>query len=162
MENKPDKKLFLNYFMKLRNVKEAALNLGIPESKAFSEGMKILRSAYSRNNIRKLNSQEYIYQGQIKAGLERLAFGSINDVVKLAFSDEPLSEVQISSLDLFNVSEIKRVKGGGVEIKLFDRQKALEKLWEIENSADFSSSADSFYTAIVKGANAIDNTVGDD
>ncbi len=160
MENKLDKKLFLNYFMMLRNVKEAALNLGIPESKAFSEGMKILHSAYSRNNIRKLNSQEYINQGQIKAGLERLAFGSINDTVKLAFSDEPMSEAQISSLDLFNVSEIKRIKGGGVEIKLFDRQKALEKLWEIENSADFSSSADSFYSAIIKGANAIDNVDG--
>lgn len=162
MDNKPDKKLFLYYFMKLRNVREAAISSGIPEDKAFAEGMKILRSAYSRNNMRKLNTQDYINQGQIKAGLERLAFGSINDVVKLAFFDEPMTDKQISSLDLFNVSEIKRVKGGGIEIKLFDRQKALEKLWEIDNSADFSSSADSFYSAIVKGASAIDNTVGDD
>ena len=38
----------------------------------------------------------------------------------------------LAESDLFNVSEIKRVKGGGVEIKFFDRQKALEKLEELD------------------------------
>lgn len=163
MQEKINKKLFLYYYSKLRNVKEAAIKAGIPVNIAFSEGMKILLSRFGKNNLNKIKDQTSSSNDLIKAGLERLAFGNINDAVKLAFSDEGLSEKQIEVLDLFNVSEIKRVKGGGVEIKLFDRQKALEKLWEIENTSDLSSSAESFYKAIVTGADAIDNsTAGDD
>ena len=47
-----------------------------------------------------------------------------------------------------NVSEIKRVKGGGVEVKLFDRLKALEKLYDIANSSDSQLCASSFIEAL--------------
>ena len=72
----------------------------------------------------------------VKEGLKHLAFGSCNDAVFLAFADEFPPPSVIEKLDLFNVSEIRRIKGGGVEIKLFDRLKALEKLYEIENSSE--------------------------
>ena len=39
----------------------------------------------------------------------------------------------LAKADLFNVSEIKRIKGGGVEIKFFDRQKALERLSDLND-----------------------------
>jgi hypothetical protein len=82
------------------------------------------------------------------SGLERLAFGSCNDAVYLVFSEElPPADV-ISGLDLFNVSEVKRVKGGGVEVKLFDRQKALEKLLEYLNTVDNSKNAASLLQAL--------------
>ena len=81
----------------------------------------------------------------VRSGLERLAFGSILDAVKL-IRDE--GETDISSLDLFNVSEIKRVKGGGVEIKFFDRLEALEKLLQIEESFGRSATAESFFSAL--------------
>lgn len=83
------------------------------------------------------------------AGLRRLAFGRINDALEL-LKDDP-AEVCAERLDLFNVSEIKRVKGGGVEIKFFDRLEALEKLAELEDRAADSSAADSFFSAIQKG-----------
>ena len=151
------KRMFCYYFLKFRNIKEAGIRSGFSENEAFFEGMKILASNGTQRQLEKIKQKADFSSGLVKAGLERLAFGNINDAVKLAFSDEGMSEKELASLDLFNVSEIKRVKGGGVEIKLFDRQKALELLWEMENTADISSSAESFFNAVKVGAEAIDN-----
>jgi len=148
------KKLFCYYFLKLRNVREAGVKAGFNKENAFVEGMRILDNANTQRYIDSLSEKVSSQNGLVRAGLERLAFGSINDAVTMVFSEEVVSCDEISKLDLFNVSEIKRVKGGGVEIKLFDRQKALEKLWEIENTADVNSSAESFFNAIKAGADA--------
>ena len=59
---------------------------------------------------------------------------------------------KLPKLDLFNVSEIKRPRGGGMEIKFFDRLKALEKLTDDSEKED---RATPFYDAIVKGAEAL-------
>lgn len=59
-------------------------------------------------------------------------------------------------MDLFNISEIKRKKGGDIEIKFFDRLKALERLCELCGESDGESH--SLFSAIEKGANAL----GDD
>jgi len=56
-------------------------------------------------------------------------------------------------MDLFNISEIKRKKGGDIEIKFFDRLKALEALYEMSEPTGSSDSA--FYSAIEKGAAAL-------
>lgn len=151
------KKMFCFYFLKLRNVREAGIKAGFSQENAFAEGMKLLNSQSTQKSLDKLKQKTDYSNGIVKAGLERLAFGNVNDAVKLAFSEEQISEKEISELDLFNVSEIKKIKGGGVEIKFFDRQKALEKLWEIENTADINSSAESFFNAIKTGANAIND-----
>ena len=102
--------------------------------------------------------QEAFFRGV--NGLKRLAFGNCSDAVYLVFADElPPSDV-IQSLDLFNVSEIKRVKGGGVEVKLFDRLKALEKLFELENSFCDRDKANDLIKALSDSAedgDAIDN-----
>ncbi len=67
---------------------------------------------------------------KLARGYERLAFGSIQDAVKLLFCEE-LDPEWLSGLDLFPVSEIKRPKGGGMEIKFVDRLKAMERLEEL-------------------------------
>ena len=71
------------------------------------------------------------------------------------------SELNADAADfLFNVSEIKRVKGGGVEVKLFDRLKALEKLFELENSFSDRDKANDLIKALSDSAedgDAIDN-----
>ncbi len=56
---------------------------------------------------------------------------------------------KLPTLDLFNISEIKRVKGGGMEIKFFDRLKALEKLGQVISTTD-KSQTQSFYDALEK------------
>ena len=77
---------------------------------------------------------------EIISGLERLAFGRTNDAAALVFSEEVTPQRIIES-DFFNVSEIKKVKGGGVEIKFFDRQKALERLWDYKEKIHSRSNA---------------------
>ena len=54
----------------------------------------------------------------------------------------------------FSVSEIKRQKGGGIEVKFFDRLKALEKLESLCLS-DSNDSVRAFYSAIEKGTDAL-------
>lgn len=88
----------------------------------------------------------------VKEGLKHLAFGSCNDAVVLAFAEELPPKSVIEQLDLYNVSEIKRVKGGGVEIKLFDRLKALEKLYEIESATESKGNAEEIINALVMSA----------
>lgn len=84
-------------------------------------------------------------------GLERLAFGVTNDAVFLVFSEELPPPSTISKLDLFNVSELKRVKGGGVEVKFFDRQKAIEKMLEYSNTSNNNETAKSLIEALGGG-----------
>lgn len=67
---------------------------------------------------------------KVISGLEKLAFGKVNDAVVLAFSEEVPPQGLLGRMNLFNVSSVKRDKGGGVEVQFFDRQKALERLYE--------------------------------
>lgn len=69
------------------------------------------------------------------------------------FSDE-VSREEIEKMDLFNISEIKRKKGGDIEIKFFDRLKALEKLQDT-NAINAKPEENSLYSAIELGAKAL-------
>jgi hypothetical protein len=70
--------------------------------------------------------------------------------MKLMFCEEAMSAEEIEKLDLFNVSDIKRPKGGGLEIKFFDRLKALERLEKIGGYDEGEQS--SFVKALSDGA----------
>lgn len=131
------------------NVKEAAILAGFEKENALLDGVECLESAKCKKLISQLR-EVLSDSGNVIAGLKRLAFGSCADAVYLVFADELPPSSIISELDLFNVSEIKRVKGGGVEVKLFDRQKALEKLFEFENSCSDRGSAASLIEALTK------------
>lgn len=86
------------------------------------------------------------------SGYNRLAYGCCADAVWLLFCEEPTRE-DIEKLDLFGVSEIKRPKGGGLEIKFFDRYKALERLDCLSNKDETEERE--FYAAIEKSAEAV-------
>ena len=135
-----------NYVI-LGSVEEAAVRAGFPRESSLSEGIGLLKNEECRQLIAQLR-QLLADSGTVAAGLKRLAFGSCTDAVYLVFAEElPPAEV-IEKLDLFNVSEIKRVKGGGVEVKLFDRLKALEKLFELENAFSDRDKAESLIKAL--------------
>lgn len=89
-------------------------------------------------------------QEEVREGLKRLAFGEIQDAVLLLFADSDEIIGRLSELNLYNISEIKRPKGGGMEIKFFDRIKALEKLREFEGTPQGEPL--SFYKALEEGA----------
>lgn len=72
-------------------------------------------------------------------GYQRLAFGSAADAASLLFEENPSREA-LGKMDLFLVSEIRRPKDGAMEIKFFDRARALEKLASLSMERENSSS----------------------
>ncbi|MBQ7047014.1 MAG: terminase small subunit, partial [Oscillospiraceae bacterium] len=110
-----------------------------------------------RNLIMNLRRKNIPPNEVVMTVLERLAFGRANDAALLVFSEELPSAETIDSLDLFNVSEMKRIKGGGVEIKLFDRQKAMERIYEYASGEDTVSAASNLIEALAgSGAESCD------
>ncbi|MDE5736929.1 MAG: hypothetical protein K2O52_00370 [Oscillospiraceae bacterium] len=102
--------------------------------------------------MRKKSDTELVIEG-----LKKLASGKINDAVALVFAEEIPPPEQLAKLQLFNISSVKRVKGGGVEVQFFDRQKALEKLYEYALAGQDDSISESLLkalTATESGANS--------
>ncbi len=95
----------------------------------------------------------------VEKGLLRLAFGSVADAMKLMMSENCMAAEEIERLDLFNVSEIKRPKGGGLEIKFFDRIKALERLEKLGGGEENTQS--SFIKALSDGAKMLSGDEGE-
>ncbi len=88
---------------------------------------------------------------KVLGGYQKIAFGSINDPVRLLFCEE-VTPRMLKSMDLFNVAEIRRPKGGGMEIKFFDRIRALQCMQELGAAG---SSPCGFYQALEQGAEAL-------
>lgn len=114
--------------------------------------LRLLRRQDIAEEIARIEKQRRTTINDISIGYQRLAFGCISDAVRLLFSDE-VSPEEIEKMDLFNIAEIKRKKGGDIEIKFFDRLKALEKLSETSVAGDNEKS--SLISAIEKGAKAL-------
>ncbi len=146
-------KLFCTYYALSRNGREAAAKSGylFPEKSA----LRLLKRKEIENEIERLDKQHKRTAQDISAGYYRLAFGCVSDAVKLLFADETVSG-EIENMDLFNISEIKRKKGGEIEIKFFDRLKALNSLQDCPDSPGNEKS--SFYSAIEMGAAALKET----
>lgn len=147
-------KAFAKMFVRTRNGSETAVRLGAEPSQAKQIEAELLSNATVKREIRRLDKEDMQTLCYVKTGLSRLAFGSINEAAALVFSDEP-SRDEVLKADLFNVSELKKVKGGGVEIKFFDRQKALEKLVELDPELKEISAAQEFLNAVYGGSREI-------
>lgn len=156
LENKlkPKEKLFCLYFCQSRSPRLAAANAGygIFTKKAAA---KLMSRTDIQSEIEKLDKLTPVTDREIISGYRSLAFGSAADAFSLILGEESPSKQELDSLDLLNISEIKRPKGGGIEIKFFDRLKALEKLYELASSSAKEDSALPFYTVIEKSAAAL-------
>ena len=82
---------------------------------------------------------------RIRQELRKLAFGKANDCVKLALCED----VDIETLDLSMLTEIKRSDKGTVEVKLLDRTKVLEQLAQMADDGD--EKAEEFLQALLTG-----------
>lgn len=150
---------FCRLYVRLRNPKEAAIRAGyevLPEYRAIC----LLSKKEIRKKITELEKETTADGNLVSAGLQRLAFGSCADAVKLILSVNSDSSPDIDSLDLFNVAEIKFTCGKGMEIKFFDRLKALEKLSEIAQTGK-ETGALSFYEALERSATKNRSSVQD-
>ncbi|NCE64687.1 XRE family transcriptional regulator [Pseudoflavonifractor sp. 524-17] len=83
--------------------------------------------------------------------IEQMAKSRPNDVVKLAFLDGGQLE-EIDRMDLMMLSELRRSGNGGVEVKLNDRLKTLERLLELSRE---SEEAGGFFQALEKAAEGL-------
>jgi len=83
-------------------------------------------------------------------GYRRLAFGSNSDTLRLMFLDEATSRSALEKMNIFNVSAIKRDKGGAVEIKFYDRCDALEHLEAFCAATEGREGVKAFYDAIAR------------
>ncbi|MEF9853546.1 MAG: terminase small subunit [Hydrogenoanaerobacterium sp.] len=106
----------------------------------------------SKNTKAKRRSKTKSPLEEVREGLYRLAFGSTTDAVKLLFFEEAPSPAELSGLDLFHIAEVKRGKNG-VEVKLFDRFKAMEALARIAQAEEAGDGALPFYSAILGSVN---------
>ncbi|MCL2513208.1 MAG: terminase small subunit [Oscillospiraceae bacterium] len=143
--------LFCRLYSETLNPREAAARAGYlirPEYNAF----KLLNDPKITEKLEELSNSGREAAGDAAAGLRRIAFGSVSDAVTLLYAENADKE-QIEQLDLFNVAEIKRPKGGGMEIKFFDRIKALEKLMAVSDGG--GKGAGTFIEALERSAKAL-------
>lgn len=144
--------LFCRLYVSLGNPTEAAVKAGYGLCSEI-QARKLLAKQHIRETVERMRKEEKISASEVQAGLRRIAFASSSDAVKLLLADD-VQNVDIDALDLFNVSEIKKQKGGGIEIKFFDRIKALEKLGDISVTGE-QESGQSFYEALEKSASSL-------
>ena len=153
-------KLFCAYYSDSRNARSAAARAGYGLLSQ-RNGLKLIRRKDIRTEIERIDKTKLVSSEEIAAGYRQLAFGSVADVLKIIYAEETPKIAELEKLDLFNVSEIKRPKGGGIEIKFFDRMKALEHLEAMNGSAGEEDSALPFYAALEKSASALKGDVNE-
>ena len=95
---------------------------------------------------------------EVIEGYRKLAFGPGNDALKLLFFDEMPCWDELDELDIFNVSEISRAKGGGMVIKFYDRFEAMQHLIDIGGLERVPDGVKMFYEAIER---SIDHAGGE-
>lgn len=143
-------KEFCRLYLSLADPASAAEKAGYTGNFAKVGNALISRDDISAEVERLCALQKKSMSKMAAVGYQRLAFGSIADAVSLLYMDSPTQE-KLREMDLFSVSEIKRPKDGSMEIKFFDRMKALEKLSEGEDG----TGAIGFYEAICRSAQAL-------
>jgi len=77
--------------------------------------------------------------------LAELAFGKVNDCVRLVLEENP----DIKDLDLSLLCEVKKTEKGSVEIKLIDRLEVLQQL--VEMTSGSNGEMDAFLQALQGG-----------
>ncbi len=145
-------KLFCSYYAQGGDARGCAARAGFTLTPQRSAA-KLLARGEIKAEISRIEKDRKTAQAAAR-GLYRLAFGSVTDALRLMLCDDgTLTAEDIESLDFFNVAEVKRPKGGGLEIKFYDRLKALEKLEKLGSGEENPQS--SFIQALSEGAKLI-------
>lgn len=109
------------------------------------DGYAMLEKKSTRRELERMrHSAAQPEREDILRKLAQLAFGRVDDAVRLALRS---GETEIGALDLSAVSEI-RVTEKGVEVKLVDRVRVLETLWEMLDDGGTRNS-DPLYQALM-------------
>ena len=130
---KSQMRTFASAYLRTMDPERAAQCIGV------SDFMRILEQEDVGRQIRKarkLLSEQFTPEDTIRRMVE-LAFGRANDCVRLALEED----VDIDTLDLSLLSEIRRNDKGTVEIKLIDRMRVLERLLALDRGGETEATA---------------------
>jgi hypothetical protein len=87
----------------------------------------IAREDIAREIRRASRTVRGVYEDAARCSLYRVMFSDNTDALRLLYR-ETIPDEELAGLNLSGVAEIKRTKDKSVEIKFFDRLKALDKL----------------------------------
>lgn len=124
---KPRERLFCGYFAGLGDAERAARKAGYTGDCKLKGDRLLCEEAILEEIDRQVAIRRKTLSRMAAIGYQRLAFGSIADALRLLFAESP-TEQELRDMDMFTVSDIRRNKDGMLEIKFFDRLRALEKL----------------------------------
>ena len=145
---KPREKQFCGYFVCTGSAEESARRAGYRKNCRLA-GERLLCDEKVLDEIERLIAlRRRVLPKLASAGYYRMAFGGVSDALRLLYSERP-TEQELNEMDLFMISEIKKPKDGMLEIKFFDRLKALEKLG---GQQDESAGVAGLFDAIGRGA----------
>lgn len=146
-----EQKRFARFFFYLRNLREAALHTGARAEEAEDRGLELLHSAETEAELKKLEEADSDTLSYVKRGLNRIAFGAVNDAVKLVFDAENMTARDIMGMDLFNVSEIKISGKNVLEIKFLTGRKPWKSLGSLRLSLTAAVSRSDLSRAFTAG-----------
>lgn len=95
-----------------------------------------------------------VYEHTAVCGLYRMAFSTPADAVRLLYRETP-TDAELDGLDLSSVAEVKRTKDKSMEIKFFDRMKAMDRLCDYFNSSEELNSSGGLLEAMRLSAQAL-------
>lgn len=148
-------KLFCKFYFSYQNPQEAAIKAGYSKINAQKKAHKLLNKPEIQEELKKLKNE--LDNNQLTNWaiviLKRIIFCTPNDTINLALTHENLTEQQIEKLNLFQISEIKKLKDGTLEIKFIDKLKAVACLMEIANNFKNSNTANNLLTALTQNSN---------
>lgn len=159
MNEKEKQKKFAYYWAITRNPEQAAIICGEPNRwLEWMENKQVLRELYKLQ--RKFRKES---PGDIaKRGLEQIVFSMIPNFEKSNSPCEDADEesgycTEELSYRQFQIAEWKKPKGGGEEVKFWDKLKALELLirLEEEKGKQENQGGQAVYRALESGARAL-------
>ena len=151
--------LFCAYAAQGFSPREAAARAGY-QLRPEAAGLRLMRRKEIKKAIARASGDREGSAPEAAQGLRRLAFGGVADAVRLLYQQEPDLDA-MDALDLFCVSEIRRKGGDAVEIKFFDRIRALERLAELDAQRRDGDAGAPFYRALEEGARRLGRAQGD-
>lgn len=118
-------------------------------------GTQLLANGRIRARIRRLSRElDFCSPSNLaKAGLTRIALGDPSGVFSLLDED---SQLPVGA-ELLGIAEMKRTKGGGAELKFFDRIRALSALAEMDGGR--SEGVGTLLDALARSARGIDEAL---
>lgn len=147
MEKKKEDGAFCRAYLRTMDPERAASEMGR------RDGFSMLGQKTTQAKLERMRADaaSQIRREDVLRRLTQLAFGRANDALKLALHP---GEANPETLELSAVAEFK-VTDKGVEVKLVDRVRALETLWELLEGGD-GGGAEELYRALEEAADRME------